>query len=110
MLDYNWPGNIRELKNIISNILLFSDSDTIKKEDITFESVTIRQRRIKKNNKKNIEQSDILTAKLPDIPFNLDGHIESIIDRALNKFNGNKTKAAEFLGISRMQLYNRYKK
>ena len=110
LLDYNWPGNIRELKNIISNILLFSDSDTIKKEDITFESVTIRQRRIKKNNKKNIEQSDILTAKLPDIPFNLDGHIESIIDRALNKFNGNKTKAAEFLGISRMQLYNRYKK
>ncbi len=114
MYQYDWPGNIRELKNTIMQSMIFNDTDCIKSSDIKFQynkDLTSINNFNNKENKKNInEVISILEANLPEASFNLDDHIESIIKRTIQKFNGNKTKAAKFLGISRMQLYNRYKK
>ena len=36
MLDYSWPGNIRELKAIIERATLMAENNTITMEDLTF--------------------------------------------------------------------------
>jgi DNA-binding NtrC family response regulator len=47
------------------------------------------------------------TITLPEHPFKLEELTQSIIQEALAKFNGNKTKAAAYLGISRYALYRK---
>lgn len=113
MYQYDWPGNIRELKNTIMQSIIFNETDLIKTADIKFQYIKDFE---DLNNFSNMENKNlneiisILDADLPETSFNLDNHIDSIIKRTMQRFNGNKTKAAKYLGISRMQLYNRYKK
>ena len=64
------------------------------------------------NNKKQIVENNKIKINdftLPDKAFNLEEYIRSIIKKVLEKYNGNKTKAAKYLGLSRSQLYYRYK-
>jgi|GEM_PF-1104351 len=111
--NHDWPGNIRELKNLIIKSIMFSDGKILKIGDIEFlfkDDVKIVENTVNLN--KNILLENELSSNdfvLPDDYFNLENHVRSIIEKALNKFNGNKTKAAKYLGITRMQLYNRYK-
>ncbi|RQD75859.1 MAG: sigma-54-dependent Fis family transcriptional regulator [Halanaerobium sp. MSAO_Bac5] len=85
--QYDWPGNIRELENLCERLVI-----TVKGRKITVMDIP-------QEIKNNIEQQsqDVLTEK------------EKIL-LALQKSNGNKTKAAEILGISRKTLYNWIKK
>ena len=85
--QYDWPGNIRELENLCERLVI-----TVKARKITVMDIP-------QEIKNNIEQQsqDVLTEK------------EKIL-LALQKSNGNKTKAAEILGISRKTLYNWIKK
>lgn len=79
---YSFPGNIRELENILKAAATFSKDNIIKEKDIYF-----RQPISKKNN-----------GRKSSFP------IEKIIN-VLIKYNGNKTKAAKDLGISRGYFY-----
>ena len=101
--NYYWPGNIRELKNTIMQSLIFNDTDILSKNDVRLAGLSDMDK-----NKSGII-ANITNAELPDAGFNLEQLINSIIKRALDKFKGNKSKASEYLGISRMKLYNRYK-
>ena len=111
MYQYDWSGNIRELKNVVIQSIIFNETDIIKLDDLKFQYKNDLQVLSNSNyiNEVNNKNTTIINTKLPEEPFNLEDHIDSIIKRVLKKFNGNKTKAAKYLGISRMQLYNRYK-
>lgn len=102
LYDYDWPGNIRELKNTISKVVLFSEGKHLQKKD--FLPYINRSSGKTKGIKLNLNDLE-----LPDSPFNLKELEDAIVKKTLDKFNGNKTKTAEFLGLTRIQLYRRFK-
>ncbi|MGM0497615.1 MAG: sigma 54-interacting transcriptional regulator [Bacteroidota bacterium] len=108
---YKWPGNIRELKNFITQIMIFIDGDTIKFEHLRIKDELDRYTTQTKSPfvQKKIESEDDLIDLLLQKPFNLEQFIMKVIKQTLEKFRGNKAKTARFLGLKREQLYNRYK-
>ncbi len=82
---YNWPGNIRELRNVIHHAVIISDGPVINAEDL----------HIPKEEKKN--------KTLPRAE-------KKIIEETLNRNGGNISAAARDLGISRGALRNKIKK
>lgn len=96
LTDYNWPGNIRELQNIIERVLILNDHQTIKVKDLPVE--------VRKNFHENVE------IELPYEGINMDAVIRSFIVQALERSGGNRTKAAELLGITRHTLLYRMDK
>lgn len=93
LTNYSWPGNIRELENVIERAYNFIEGDTIKKSHLP----------------ENILASDrqFLRGNLND---KLDKYEEEIITEALKNYEGNKSKTARMLGINRSCLYQKLKK
>lgn len=92
LLDYNWPGNIRELENSIEHAVTLSKSNKIFMSELPnhlFHNIKTPP----------TKKTKILTA-----------NEESIIRQALDDCNWNKTAAAHNLGISRSTLYEKLKK
>jgi two-component system response regulator HydG len=92
MLAYEWPGNIRELQNVCERLQILCDGQTITVNDLP---ENIRQPEA--NNE--IHEFD------PSVPLS---ELERrYIIRALAHFHGNKTQAANALGITIKTLYNK---
>ncbi|MBK9727147.1 MAG: sigma-54-dependent Fis family transcriptional regulator [Saprospiraceae bacterium] len=89
-----WPGNIRELKNVIERSLILLDNEQLKIENLPPEF----QESFNLNNKAGKKQ---LSA------FELASAEKLHIQKVLNYTNGNKTKAAELLGIALTTLYRK---
>ncbi len=85
---YNFPGNIRELKNILERAVILTDGDKIMPEQLPYE--------IQKQN------TAASFASL-SLSFVEKQHIEKVLQHT----GGNKTKAAEFLGIGLTTLYRK---
>lgn len=89
--NYSWPGNLRELRNVIRRSVLFSVGDTITEDSLPV---------LTEKKTDNGIKSDISLLRGPD------QEKEKIIE-ALERVNGNKTKAALLLQIDRKTLYNK---
>jgi len=92
LLHYHWPGNIRELKNIIRKASLLCDSPRIHPEHLVFESIAMT----------GTEQDTAESLSINEATRKTKIYQ---IKNALVKAKGNKTRAAELLGMSRRQLY-----
>jgi len=89
--DYPWPGNVRQLKNIIERGVVLAKGDSITPDNLPEEFQTDEQRpRDAVNSKSTLKEIELQAIK-----------------DALFKYNGNKSKAAKLLGISRKSLYKR---
>jgi len=95
-MHYNWPGNIRELKNAIEYGFITAEEQTICLEHLP-KNICL---------KKTIEPGSSLAG--PD-PKNLSDEKHQLIT-ALKKTNGNQTRAAKMLSINRVTVWNRMKK
>ena len=101
--QYDWPGNIREMENLLKNCIIFGSGDTITAEDIrTKMNQAVRHH-------KDYAVFDPTDFILPDEPFNLEELNMEIVRKTLEKFSGNKSTAAKYLSLSRSQLYDRYR-
>jgi len=89
MMSYNWPGNVRQLENIISRALYICEGDYLTKEHL----LSAGLKEIKRETNRGSAEK-----KLVDI------NKEIILD-TLKLTSGNKKKAAEILGISRPTIY-----
>lgn len=87
--EYNFPGNVRELKNIIERICILYDEEILKTEHLSFMDVSLIS-----------EEEDILKIDLEKDYYPLK-EIEYLISKKiLKKFDGNVSKAAKFLNIA----------
>ena len=96
--EYNWPGNVRELENLIERALVLCDGDNIQLNDFPI---------LLKNGEQNM-----LNLPKEDLPLDLvlDNLERQLIERAMEKSGGVKTKAADILGIKTSALYYKLEK
>ena len=111
---FNWPGNTRQLQNVISSWGLFESGDTLTAATLATildaQSAHSSATLVAKNATvgKPFSIGDFDNVEIPDEPFNLAELEGAIVRKTLRKFDGNKLKTAKFLGISRSQLYRKY--
>jgi DNA-binding NtrC family response regulator len=98
--DYYFPGNVRELKNIIEHALIESDGAEIQPEHLHF--IQARSIPAASANPPKIEAS---LATASDLPLDLDQAELTVIKRALAITDGNITRAARMLRTNRMRIY-----
>ncbi len=106
-MDYDWPGNVRELENAIARGVIISSVPLIMKEHLPPELLQKigDEEKAKENKSQNNSGRDNDSLEpLPDAIAKLE---KTMIIKALQKCNGNKTKAAKLLGISRKSLFNK---
>jgi DNA-binding NtrC family response regulator len=93
---HHWPGNVRELENVIERSLIMKNGPKITLADLPG-NVTRPL-----NHGLSLEGVEI-----PDEGIQIDEMERAVILKALEKAEGNKSKAAKLLGITRRKLYSR---
>jgi two-component system nitrogen regulation response regulator NtrX len=99
LLNYNWPGNIRELRNLIERIAILSPDTNEKISNIIKES-------LKKSNDDISENKNPLSVPLKEARENFE---KEYLTTQLKKFNGNISKTADFIGMERSALHRKLK-
>ncbi len=99
LMEYRWPGNVRELENVIERCVAFSSEESILPEDLP-EKIRSLQMDATSLDQGFIENGQSLSDTVEDFE-------KKMIQSALQRTSGNKTKAAESLRITRKML--RYK-
>jgi len=102
LISYSWPGNIRELKNVIKRAVLLSQGEYITRENLIFISIDNKLKKDDWDYKRLIKEGVTLNDMIEEAEID-------ILKQALQKTNGNKTKAAKMLGLSRYTLYRKLK-
>ena len=87
MLNHDWPGNIRELNHVLERAVLMAQGSTIKTSDLGLHASRDDGRRLEDMNLEDVEKW--------------------LIKKTLARFEGNASKAAESLGLSRSAFYRR---
>jgi two-component system NtrC family response regulator len=98
LISYSWPGNVRQLENILERLLVLSSGDLITIDDLPEELISPSA------------TSAALWPNLPEEGLSLEEIERELISRALDKFQGNQTQAARYLDISRRTLIYRMEK
>lgn len=95
---YPWPGNIRELRNLCERLSILLAGKTIEPENLPHEFVT------------HAGMPKPVDFILPERGIQLDSLEAHLIHQALNRTNGNRSKSAKLLGLSRDTLLYRMQK
>jgi two-component system, NtrC family, response regulator AtoC len=105
MKNYAWPGNVREMENLLERLVVLNRSGMIEVSELpprltsgTMASVTVAAATI-----------DLGNGGI-DLPAAVAEFEDSLIQRALRLAEGNKTRAAELLGLSRTTLLDKIKR
>jgi two-component system response regulator HydG len=95
LLAYEWPGNVRELENCMERAVALARLDTVSVEDLPDKVRNYRPERF------------VVSADEPAEIITLEALERRYIDRAMKLLAGNKSRAAELLGLDRRTLYRR---
>ncbi|MFV0423924.1 sigma-54-dependent transcriptional regulator [Oleidesulfovibrio sp.] len=109
LLTHSWKGNVRELENAIERAVLIHQGSLLEAAHLSFIHGSPESR----HKACCTPVIPVLTKAefvLPDNGFNLDEFTTEIMHKAVEKFGGNKSKAAAYLGISRFALHRRLQK
>jgi transcriptional regulator with PAS, ATPase and Fis domain len=98
MMNYAWPGNVRQVESAIERAILLCEGDTIDVEDLPVE---IRQ---------EASGAGTFTFRLPPEGISFDEVEKSLITQAMEQTNWNITRAAKLLGLSFRTLQYRLEK
>jgi DNA-binding NtrC family response regulator len=92
LMSYSWPGNVRELQHTLERVIIMSESTVLQPSDFFFSSDDSAKDMMALNN------------------YHLNEAEKTLIIKAVSKHDGNLTKAAKELGITRTALYRRLEK
>jgi DNA-binding NtrC family response regulator len=109
---YGWPGNVRELRNVIERVMILEDGDVITPAYLP-RGLTPEDKSTSGLASKGVQLAEDKKTpgfRLPPDGVVLDEVEMSLVRQAMERSNGNQTRAAELLGISRDQLRYRIKK
>jgi DNA-binding NtrC family response regulator len=98
LTSYRWPGNVRQLENVLERLLVLSSANLITEEDLPEELAPVSV------------NATLLWPDLPEDGISLEAIERELISRALEKCGGNQTQAARYLDISRRTLIYRIEK
>jgi two-component system response regulator HydG len=90
--NYQWPGNVRELQHAIERSVIMCESNELLSSDFFFAASSNKDETFVLNN------------------YNLENVEKTVIQKVLREHNGNITKAAKELGLTRTSLYRRMEK
>ncbi|RME26698.1 MAG: sigma-54-dependent Fis family transcriptional regulator, partial [Candidatus Zixiibacteriota bacterium] len=94
LLRYDWPGNIRELRNVLERAVILSGGEPLTVEDFSIE----------------IDDAPLIDmGGSRSVQEGLEMAEKEMILSALKRTGGNKTEAAKLLKITRRRLYSRMK-
>ena len=126
--QYSWPGNIREMENTIERAVLMHDGELLSLSHIQFQEQSLdagtrspwavphaaRETGAPAETAHTVPPTrdagspqDAAEFVLPEDGLNLEEHIDALLHAALKRFKGNKSKTADYLGISRFALHRR---
>ena len=91
LLKYAWPGNVRELQHTVERAVILGDGSLLRPENFMFQASVSRQKK----------EEEVLN------PEQLE---RQAVERAMRLSEGNVTRAAEYLGITRFALYRKLEK
>ena len=91
LMRYHWPGNVRELQHAIERAIILSDSPLLKPANFMLQPQP--EKRVNTDEILNLEQLE-----------------RNAIERAMKRSEGNLSRAAEYLGITRYALYRKLEK
>lgn len=100
LMNYDWPGNVRELRNIVERFILLNNENIITLNHLPKNIIDANS----ENNSNVTSRNEIPLKEL--LPIEEEA---LMIEEALRKTYGNKSAAANLLGISRGTLYNKIK-
>lgn len=103
---YQWPGNLRELNNVIKRAALLTSDNLIEAKNIPQEIINNIKRSFNTNHITTLQTTNKNNTNLKDATQEVE--YETIIN-VLRQVNFNKTKAAKILNIDRKTLYNKMK-
>jgi DNA-binding NtrC family response regulator len=95
---YSWPGNIRELRNLCERLSILLAGRTIEPENLPLEFI------------RTGDTAKTTGFTLPETGLELDALEANLIHQALNRTQGNRSKSARLLGLSRDTLIYRMQK
>jgi transcriptional regulator with PAS, ATPase and Fis domain len=90
--SYDWPGNVRELQHCVERAVILCEEDVLQPQDFILRDAA--------GTKTGLQFES----------YNLDSIEKAVIRKVLKKYDGNITKAANDLGLTRTSLYRRMQK
>jgi two-component system response regulator HydG len=100
---YDWPGNLREMKNVVRRAVLLTREDVVQAESLPSEMLKI-------NGSPRVSPQPDNTALVYDLKILQESQEKEIILKTLNEVRFNKSKAARILNIDRKTLYLKMEK
>ena len=92
LVSYEWPGNVRELRNVVETLCLLRPGKQVRPRDFP--------EAIQENMSRSAGEAGVLPSLSIDLAHPLERNIERIIEATLALEHGNRSRAAERLGVS----------
>jgi DNA-binding NtrC family response regulator len=105
-----WPGNVRQLENVLERAVLLAEGTELRTEDLGPEVLGPGGPPAPETHSGTLLQGLENLARLPPLKEALEGPERQILVRALELSGGNRKAAAEMLGINRTTLFNKMRK